>query len=262
MHYGLTALVDGGYVEDPRLDRVPSETTEHFEKYPLTAETMPSIPTSMVLGVNWYENFDNPVRATIHGSSRYVIGRGALGRVRGGHAICARNWNITDQKSWWKFYDQGSEGRCVEFATLRVMTQLNRKRYDITSRWHYHTYQHLDEWIGCFLGHENATYEGTSVRAGLAGLKKYGAIPARFLGASINLQDGDRLVEVDEGIAAYRWALNWNDVRQVLAVPDWLPGIPINNSWGTGYPREVILLDEAGEALLHERGEFGIVTDR
>jgi hypothetical protein len=37
----------------------------------------------VVLGCNWYENFDSPV-------SRYEhwVGDGPLGRIRGGHAIC------------------------------------------------------------------------------------------------------------------------------------------------------------------------------
>ena len=31
-----------------------------YEKYPLTAATAPSTPTPVAIGVNWYEDFDNP----------------------------------------------------------------------------------------------------------------------------------------------------------------------------------------------------------
>lgn len=258
----MSVLKNGTITNDPRLDRVPSETTDHLEKYPLTTTTMPRKPSSMTAGVNWYSNFDNPLPARINHINRYVIGIGNLGEIRGGHAVCLRNWKLTDLKSWWKFYDQGEEGRCVEFAKLRMMSQINRKKYDITSAWHYHTDQHSDEWLGCFLGHDGYQYEGTSGRAGLEGLRSYGAIPAKTFGRPISLEQGSSLVKASEGIAAYRWATNWADVRSALNVPDDLPGVPVNNSWGMGYPKEVILLDAAGERILREDGEFGIVTDK
>lgn len=40
--------------------------------------------TPVVLGVNWYVNFDHPVKK----GTRWWIGEGALGNVRGGHAVC------------------------------------------------------------------------------------------------------------------------------------------------------------------------------
>jgi hypothetical protein len=39
---------------------------------------------AIVLGINWYTNFDQPEKV----SSRNWIGRGDLGSIRGGHAIC------------------------------------------------------------------------------------------------------------------------------------------------------------------------------
>ncbi len=38
----------------------------------------------VTLGINWYDNFDNPV----HKGREYWIGEGDLGRVRGGHCLC------------------------------------------------------------------------------------------------------------------------------------------------------------------------------
>ena len=51
-------------------------------------------------------------------------------------------------------------------------------------------------------------------------------------------------------------------VRFALGVPDDLPGVPMLNSWGRGYPHVVLLMDEAGQRILHEDGEFGMITDR
>ena len=258
----MVLLKNGRESFDHRFDRIPSETTEHLEKYPLTRSTMPSSPSSMELGVNWYSNFDNPRLVTIRGVKRWVIGEGSLGQVLGGHAICARHWLLKDLKSWWRYYNQGQEGRCVEFAKLRLMSQLNRTRYDITSRFHYHTDQHRDEWVGCYLGHDGFRYEGTSVRAGLEGLRVDGAIPAKWFGRPISAEEAPSRIRLQDGISEYRWAKSLDDVRTALGVPSYLPGIPINNSWGTDYPHEVILLNEAAERLLREDGEFGIVTDR
>jgi len=43
----------------------------------------------VVLGINWYSNFDSPVWGDFGaGGNRWWIGRGELGNVRGGHAIC------------------------------------------------------------------------------------------------------------------------------------------------------------------------------
>jgi hypothetical protein len=43
----------------------------------------------VVLGINWYSNFDSPVWGDLGaGGNRWWIGRGNLGNIRGGHAIC------------------------------------------------------------------------------------------------------------------------------------------------------------------------------
>jgi hypothetical protein len=255
-------LRDGRTVDDPRLDRLPSVRTDHLQKYPLTAATLPDRPTPMAMGVNWYSNFDSPVARRINGRDYMVIGDGNLGRIRGGHATCLRPWTVADALSWWAYYNQGVEGRCVEFACLRLLSLMNRYRYDITSRWHYWQMQRGDEWAGGSYPGASPHYEGTSVRSGLEVLHRFGAIRALPRGAAVDPDRAPGLVRPEEGIAAYRWALNWADVRTVLGVPDWLPGVPMLNSWGRGYPRQVILLDAAGERIQREDGELGVVTDR
>lgn len=43
----------------------------------------------VVLGIDWHENFDSPIWGDFGmGGNRWWIGRGDLGEVRGGHAIC------------------------------------------------------------------------------------------------------------------------------------------------------------------------------
>jgi hypothetical protein len=258
----MVLLKGGRTTDDPRLDRVPSATTEHIDRYPLTLATAPTKDTSMVMGVNWYGNFDEPEQRRINGRTYWVIGDGDLGKMRGGHSTCLRNWNITDPASWYRFYDQGEEGRCVEFATLRERSHANRVKYDITSKWHYFQMQYLDEWPGGSYPGATPIYEGTSVRAAGEYMLHQGPIRARALGRPVTYEDAPRLVRPEDGINTYRWATSWDDVRAVLRVPSWYPGVPLVNSWGTSYPHEVILLDAAGERLLSEDGEFSVVTDK
>jgi hypothetical protein len=120
--------------------QVPTDW-RHYEKFALTAETTPDTPTPVVIGVNWYSNFDHPVRDS---RGRWWIGKGDLGRIRGGHCVCIEPGDqldangkvvrsLQDTAGWYKFYDQGAEGACVGFGGSRLVTLLNRKRYD--ARW-------------------------------------------------------------------------------------------------------------------------------
>lgn len=255
----------GGVITyDRRLDRIESEVTTHLEKFPLTAATMPASAQPVVIGVPWYSAFDNPRPIKVGRRTRYsIIGDSPdLGHVRGGHATVLKPEDTRDSLGWWRYYNQGTEGRCVEFACLRALTLLNRKRYDITSRWHYHEMQRTDEWQGGSYPGASPSYEGTSVRAGLEVLRAHGAITALPRGRAIPAEAAPDLVDPDEGIAVYRWALDWADVRRVTKTPDFLPGVPMLNSWGTGYPHVTLLADAAGERLMREGGEFGVVTDR
>lgn len=215
---------------------------KHVERFPLSALEEPPTNVPVALGINWYSNFDDPEKV----GNIWVIGRGSLGRVRGGHCICAKPPAVIDQMNWYSYYDQGVEGSCVGFGCSRVMTLLNRKLYN--ARWLYEQAQLVDEWPS------TPPEEGSSVRAGLNVLQHKGGITVR--------RTGEYGPYLREGIAAYRWATSWDEVRSVLGVPDKSNSIPLLNSWGTSYPHIVHLLDEAGERLLNEEGEIGIVTDR
>jgi hypothetical protein len=225
--------------------RVPTDF-EHVERYPLTVTTTPVGPTPVVIGVNWYENFDVPVRDS---SGRWWIGRGDLGRVRGGHCVALAPGKLADLTAWWEFYDQGREGACVGFGSSRMMSLLNRKRYD--ARWLWNRAKQVDEWPDTNPGDDN----GTSVRAALDILRTEGHKPWQGVGR----------VKPAEGISANRWARSVDEVHQVLqnGVADRLGAVPPLNSWGRdGYPHVVWMPDETLDRLIQEDGEIGLVTDR
>lgn len=151
---------------------------------------------------------------------------------------------------------------CVEFACLRERSLANRVRYDITSRVHYWMMQREDYWEGGSYPGASPVYEGTSVRAGQDVMHAFGPVRQRPGGAVLTEQEALARVREEDRTQVYRWATSWADVRTVLRVPDSSPGVPLLNSWGRNYPREVLLVDAAGERLLSEDGEFAVVTDQ
>jgi hypothetical protein len=223
--------------------RVPTDW-EHIERYPLRVaafDATPTAPVPVVLGINWYTNFDAPVKR----GGEWHIGDGDLGSIRGGHSICARPNHVTDDPTWWRFYDQGNEGACVGFSASRCMTLLNRKRYD--AEWLYHEAQRIDEW-------EGEDYDGTSVRAAMDVLRTTGARAIKR-GKSADPSPA-------EGISENRWATTVEQVLQCLGMSPSASAIPLLNSWGREYPHVVWLNVDALARLLHEDGEATLITDR
>jgi hypothetical protein len=226
------------------LGRRPPTDDRHIQLYGLTLPTVPVKPTPVVLGLNWYSVFDDPEKDS---QGRYWIGRQAdWGVIRGGHAIVVKPSSLTDTAGWYHFYDQGNEGACVGFSSSRMMSLLNRVRYD--ANWLYHEAQRVDEYS------DTPPAEGTSVRAGLDVLRTEGH--RRKLGP-ISLP-----VAKSAGIAENRWATN---VVEVLAcLHDDANGdyVTLCNSWGTFYPHYVRLPLDGLRRLLAEDGEATVVTDR
>lgn len=227
--------------EDRVLDRRLPTDFVHVERYPLTAVTIPvSVPG--VGGFNWYSLFDQPVKDR-KGFWR-IPGDVPFGSLRGGHAVAFEPVQQKDTWLWWVRYDQGSEGACVGFGASRMMSILNRRRYD--ARWLYLEAQKVDEWPG-------EAYSGTSVRAALDVLRSVGHKRVH----------GFRLwePELDQGIAANRWATTVDDVLASLGTPH-LDYVTLLNSWGRGYPHRVRVPANVLAQLLSEDGEYGVVTDR
>jgi hypothetical protein len=247
--------------------RVPTDW-KHYEKFPLTAVTLPSDPVPVAIGVNWYSNFDVPVWK----NNRWWIGldHNKLGTIRGGHCVALEpgdaldaNGTITrklqDSDSWWDFYNQGAEGACVGFGTSRMMSLLNRKRYD--ARWLWDWAKKGDSWSDTNPGDDN----GTSVSAACAVLLSQGHVPWSTAYANRDYVERDREVpKSSEGINAYRWARTVDEVRSVLKSPanERAGAVRILNSWGRDYPHRVWMPYETLARLIEEDGEVALVTDR
>lgn len=241
--------------------RVPTDD-KHIQRFPLNAlpQTEQPVGVPVVLGVNWYEDFDAPVLD----KGRWWIGRDVhnLGGVRGGHCVVLKPGPLSDPAAWWAFYDQGHEGACVGFGCSRAMSLLNRKRY--YARWLWDQAKLIDEWADTAPGDDN----GTSVRAAMEVLRAAGHVRWAggfgFQGDDVPTRDA-RKGQPEEGIAAYRWATDSADVLRMLASPlaTKLGAVPILNSWGKrGYPHVVWLPGETLERLRAEDGEIAVVTDR
>ena len=247
--------------------RTPTDW-RHYERFPLTADTTPDTPTPVTLGVNWYSSFDTPVLKDGH----YWIGLDAhdLGHVRGGHCVCLEPGDQLngdhkivrrrqDDTRWWAFYDQGRDGACVGYGCSRMMTLLNRKRYD--ARWLWDWAKAVDEWAETEPGDD----QGTSVRAACEILRARGHVPWDDAFADRPCAERDAEAPSDaEGIGAYRWACSVDEVHTVLKSPvnDLLGAVRLLNSWGRDYPQRVFLPDATLQRLIDEDGEVALVTDR
>ncbi len=224
--------------------RIPQDFS-HVDKYPLSALPAAEQPTHVpvVIGVSWFPNFDSPVKF----GNAYWIGRGNLGSARGGHCVCLKPKGMTDPAPWWKYYDQGREGACVGFGASRMMSMLNRKRYD--ARWLWNESKIIDQWADTNPGDEN----GTSVRAACDILRDRGH---RRIVAGKSLPEA-----AGEGISANRWATSIDEVLSALGTPD-RDYVEVLNSWGKAYPHVVRLPASILERLLREDGEIALVVDR
>lgn len=227
----------------PVLDRRAPSDWKHYERYPVAALAKPPTGVPVAIAVNWYESFDSPEKL----SNRWWIGRGPLGAIRGGHCVAIPSSTSRDDRAWYRFYDQGTEGACVGFGSSRVMTHLNSKRYD--ARWLYHEAQKIDEWPG-------EDYEGTSLRAAMDVL--------RTAGHKLVRSGREYEPSAQEGISANRWARNVDETLATLnnAFYKKMGAVPILNSWGTAYPHKVWMPLETLERLIQEDGEVALISDR
>src|SRR4051812_18501388 len=178
------------------LGRLKPPDWEHVRKFPLAAlepaEQPRGIPVAA--GTNWYSDFDEPVHQ--HGRW-WVCPDGQIhGSIRGEHCYCLKA-SESDIRDWWIFYNQGQTPQCVGYGCCRVMTDLNRVRYD--GPWLYNKAQEIGGYVG---------QEGAYVRDGLEALRLYG--PKRASGKDPVSADG---------ISTYRWAQSVAEVVSVLNLP-------------------------------------------
>lgn len=235
--------------------RAPSDWS-HVESYPLSALPASVVPKGVpvAIGVNWYSNFDNPIQR----GTRWYIGEGPLGSVRGGHCVCLRPSGLTDITGWWDFYNQGAEGACVGFGSSRMMTLLNRRRYNPWWLWDEAKIQ--DEWPDTNPGDDN----GTSVHAAMTILRTVGHVPWSSTmpwPGSVKMRDAYPAQQLD-GIDTVRWATTTDEVITVLGLSLTATHVPLLNSWGRDYPHAVQLPISVLDRLIREDGEVALVTDR
>lgn len=223
----------------------------HIQRYSLTADYVPLMPTSCVAGTNWWSRFDTPYTDSADHHWMLEPGRSLsdLGTLRGGHAWCLNAVGVADAISWWDWYDQ-PDGSCVGFSWSRAMSHQNRMRY--LAHKLYEFAQSIDEFT------DTPPEEGTSVRAGADVLRLYG-----------HWRPGSDQPDPRYGIDANRWARTIEDVALCLSPLDggrtvlnrgW---ITMRNSWGRRYPHAVrVSLDLLHELAFNQDGEVAVMTDR
>ncbi len=224
------------------LGRIKPPDYDHVLKYPAQVEHLVGLPTPVVLGINWYEGFDNPVQGT---DKKWRIK--ISGEVRGGHCICVEPASPSDRTSWHTFYDQGEEGACEGFGHSRAMSLLTGRTYN--GFWLYDDARRKE-------GTYNEGDVGATNRGTCAALKSWGD----------HYQDGEHCVRTKwatnvpgTGIKSYRWATHTNEVLQALSLTN-VNEVALLNSWGTEYPQRVYLSTSNLQRLLTEEGEASILV--
>ncbi|WP_028660811.1 hypothetical protein [Nocardioides insulae] len=249
--------------QDPRLGRFIPDDWAHLDNYPLTALAPEERPerVPVVLGVNWYKEFDEPELDPETGD--FWVARGgaaSLSRIRGGHCVCLEPGGEPDPEARWEFYDQGSEGACVGFGWSRCMSLLNQGSL-YAARWLWDRSKEKDQWPETNPGDN----EGTSVRAAGDVLRAAGHVAWEADFADDDHTERLRYsAALDAGIHRFRWATSVDDVHQVLGNEraDELGAVPFLNSWGRDYPHRTWMPDDVLARLMAEDGEVAVPTDR
>lgn len=232
------------------LGRIAPPDDVHIRRHPVTLRTQLSIvPVPVVLGINWYRRFFEPVRLAdrsywlgVDENGRVLVD---LGPIDGGHAIASKPSSLTDYPSWQRFYNQ-PDGSCTGFSASRAMTWLNRRRY--AAHWLYEQAQLRDDWP------ETPPEEGSSVRAAFDVLRDVG---------HRRIYAGKTYPPMrEDGILENQWATTVADVLSVLQSPRFerRGAIPLYQTWYP-WPREVWLPLELLDRLLNEDGEATMMTD-
>ena len=248
--------------EDPRLGRFIPDDWEHVEKYALTALPPEERPTQspVVIGVNWYTEFDNPEEDAESGET--FIARGgapSLTKIRGGHCVCLEPGGEMGPARLEGVLRPGSRGACVGFGWSRCMSLLNKPEY--AARWLWDRAKEADQWPETQPGDDN----GTTVRAAGDVLQGKGHVVWSDEDADDDATERATTSPTSsQGITAFRWAKSIDEVHGVLgnARADELGAVPVLNSWGDDYPERVWMPDDVLDRLMKEDGEMAIPTDR
>ncbi len=222
------------------LGRIKPPDFDHVLKYPIKVSKL-TAPLPVVLGINWYEGFDNPVKGK---DGRYRIK--ISGEVRGGHCICVEPAVLKDLPSWHVFYDQGEEGACEGFGHSRAMSLLTGHTF--SAFWLYDDARRAE---GTYPGEEGATN-----RYACAALKKWGD---HYQSGAHCVREPWKIGASGTGIKSYHWATHANEVLAALQLPH-VNEIALLNSWGTEYEQRVYLSVSDLQRLLTEEGEASVLV--
>jgi hypothetical protein len=227
----------------------------HVTAKPLRGLDKPPVDVPAVVGVNWYDSFDNPkeMASTAEGISYHLpdVEKGeSLGSVRGGHCFCLEPMGAVkvNRESLRVFYNQGEEGACVGFGHARAQSIMRGyKLFD--AFWLYDEARRL----------EGNTGEGSTCRSAVQVLETLGLREQN--GNEVCLRDtGDGPVNPKLGIKTARWATTADEVMAALARPN-AQAVPFTNNWGDGYPLTCWLPVATLQRLLDESGECDVETE-
>jgi len=234
-----------------RLGRREATDDRHLQRYSLTADTMPTVPTPVVLGSRWYRAFFNPWMDT---KGNYWIvkpgtGPSQWGPIDGGHAYCLNPIGLPYRREWQLLYDQ-QRNDCTAYSACIMQSLNNRQSYWAPPVYDY-TLQH-DEFAG-------EADEGTSVRATMETL--------RVMGLWLKDRSGPHL---GDGIAAYRWCRSVEQIAQVLDPISQAQRVLergyaiMRQSWGpNAYPYATrVPLEVMDTVIFQQSGDATLVTDR
>lgn len=218
------------------LGRLAPTDDLHVRRYSLSADSIPSSPTPVILGVDWFTGFDKAGLREFDGG--VWIGRSPRGTVRGGHAICLKPPALTDPAGAYAHHNQGEEGRCVGEATTRASALTEGRLFDAEKL--YVRAKEVDEFPG-------TDYSGTSVRAGLSVAQKEGLHLVR--GGKSAAKPSDRW-----RIGPYFWASSVEQIAACLKLPTGQQYVEFLNSWGASYPHLTRIAFDLLHDLLFVRG--------
>jgi hypothetical protein len=80
---------------------------------------------SMAIGVNWYRNFDKPVKV----GTNFWIGQGDLGSIRGGHCICV--YGASDKKQAFKIKNSWGRDYPLVWLPYETMQRLINEQGEV-----------------------------------------------------------------------------------------------------------------------------------
>jgi hypothetical protein len=208
------------------LGRIPASDDKHIQRYGITTATIPAKPTPVALGIDWHENFDEPV--WYPGERIWRIGAPgrSLGAVRGGHAVCALPIHREDFWSWFyieaKKVDEWS-GEDYDGTSVRAAMDVLREK-----------------------GHRR-----------VRGTKTYPE------DSSHGIQENRWTRSVDEVIACLKNPVVERRYAIPIANSWGNDGRRVGTSWvGSGYPHIVYLDLDVLARLLANWGDATVVTDR